>query len=73
MHDPVIVETAVRLIDQAYDAAPRWWGDVTEQLRSAAGDLGLEPQTPLVRELIFAAAYVLRLAPGGAGRMRTET
>ena len=65
VHDPVIVETAVRLIDQAYDAAPRWWGDVTEQLRSAAGDLGLEPQTPLVRELIFAAAYVLRLAPGG--------
>jgi hypothetical protein len=65
VHSPALAETAVRLVDQAYGAARRWWGDVTGQLRSAAGDLGLEPQTPLVRELIFAAGYVLRLAPGG--------
>ncbi len=65
VHSPALAETAVRLVDQAYGAAPRWWGGVTGKVRSAAGDLGLEPQTPLVRELIFAAGYVLRLGPGG--------
>lgn len=65
LHESAVVETAVRLVDQAYGAAPRWWGDVTKEVRSTAEDLGLKPEMPLVRELIFAAAYVLRLAPGG--------
>jgi Domain of unknown function (DUF4209) len=75
-HDQAFAEVAARLADFAYAAAPRRW-DVPDHLRAQTTGLGLDPETPLVRELVLAACYDLRLDHGGkAGctlRPRTET
>jgi hypothetical protein len=64
VHDRSLVETAAGMVDRAYGAVPRWWGDVGEHLRAQAAELGLEPDAPLIRELVLAASYALRPGPG---------
>lgn len=59
------VEAAAGMVDRAYGETRRWWGEVGEHLRAQAAELGLEAETPLVRELAYAASYVLRTDPGG--------
>jgi len=75
-HDQADAEVAARLVDVAYAAAARRW-DVPDHLRAQAARLNPVPETPLVRELLLAACYDLRLDHGGkAGcnlRPRTDT
>jgi hypothetical protein len=77
VHDPASAGTAAALVDAAYAAAVRWW-DVTDHLRArAAADISLDQEALLIRELLLAVSYELRLEHGGpAGcrlRPRTET
>ena len=75
-HDQAVADVAARLVDFAYTAATRRW-DVPDHLRAQAMELSLVPETPLVRELLLATCYDLRLDHGGkAGctlRPRTDT
>jgi Domain of unknown function (DUF4209) len=63
-HDQASTGIAAGLVDAAYGAAARWW-DVADHLRARAAEAGLEPGTPLVRELLLAVSYALRLEHGG--------
>jgi hypothetical protein len=64
VHDDAAAPKAAGLVDAAYGAAMRWW-DIADHLRSQATDAGVEPEAPLVRELILAVSYRLRLNHGG--------
>jgi Domain of unknown function (DUF4209) len=63
-HDPAAVPAAAALVDAAYAASARWW-DVTDNLRARAASADLEAEAPLLRELLLAVSYELRLAHGG--------
>ena len=63
-HDQAVADVAARLADLAYAAAARRW-DAPDHLRAQATGLSLVPETPLVRELLLAACYDLRLDRGG--------
>jgi len=62
VHERSVGEIAARAADSAYGAATRWWADVGDQLRAHAASHGLEPESPLIRELALAASYALRTA-----------
>jgi hypothetical protein len=64
VHDQAWAARAAELVDAAYAAAPRWW-DVADHLRAQAAEAGLDPEAPLMRELLLAVSYALRLEHGG--------
>jgi hypothetical protein len=64
IHDSVSAGTAAALVDAAYSAAARWW-DVSDHLRAQAATASLDPDEPLIRELLLAVSYQLRLEQGG--------
>jgi hypothetical protein len=64
VHDQASAARASALVDSAYGAATRWW-DVADHLRAQAAGADLDPEQSLIRELLLAVAYTLRLDHGG--------
>lgn len=64
VHDHARVALGADLVDAAYREAGRWW-DVANHLRAEALKADIDPGTPLVRELILAVSYRLRLGHRG--------
>ena len=63
VHQPASAGTAAALVDAAYAAATRWW-DVTDHLRAQVSGASLDPDEPLIRELLLAVSYQLRVEHG---------
>ena len=61
-HDLASADLAAEMVDSAGGAAARSW-DVSSELRAQAVAAGLDPNAPLVRELLLAVSYRV---PGGS-------
>lgn len=61
-HDPVLVDAGVALMDTAYAEAPRF--GLADYIANQYHVHGLEPDSPVVRELVYVVSYVLRLPFG---------
>lgn len=63
MLEPSSNTSAAAAIDAAYSEAQRWW-DVGDLLRARLADAEFDPESLLVRELVHAVSYFLRLNHG---------
>lgn len=64
VHDPQNNEILAGLLDRSYTTSTHRW-NIVDDIRKGALEVGLDPSSPQIRELVLIAAYDLRLSASG--------